>query len=515
MRTKTLPWVVWVWPCLGWSNTAPVPVVVSAAMRPGTTLLDVVYRIEDADDATVKVRTLAFIDGMRSFAKVIKPVTFVEGTAANTGDAISTNVAHTLTWDVASDWAVDVGQLKFEVLCLDQRGLLSFDWIGIPAAGGQPALTISKGSPPNDKLLDGLFWHYAMGDPQLVLDHGVLRGTAVAGRFNGILLADGGTAAGYAAPFLFKQMNVDVAALADVTYADVTARAGLVNPTDWHALNRPFGGLSLVAAWGYNGNGQCNVPAGTSNVVAITAGAAINAVLRADGTVVSWGPWSSGMPADLTGVTAVDAGDAYCVALKADGTVVAWGSNTFHETSVPAALNGVTGVSAGPVHALAVRNDGSVVAWGDNSNQQLNVPGVLANVTAVAAGCSHSLALKHDGTVTGWGDNSSGQLNPPAGLAGVVAITAGWSHSLALKNDGTVTAWGSNEYGQCDVPAGLAGVVAIAAGHFHNLALKSDGTVVAWGQSTNGKTNVPAGLGGVTAIAAGGSHSMALVPNNP
>lgn len=39
----------------------PFPVVVSAAMRPGTTLMDVVYRVNDPDDATVKVRALAFV----------------------------------------------------------------------------------------------------------------------------------------------------------------------------------------------------------------------------------------------------------------------------------------------------------------------------------------------------------------------------------------------------------------------------------------------------------------------
>lgn len=68
------------------ANVAPNPVIVSAAMRPGTTLMDVVYRVDDPDDATVKTRALAFVDGERSFAKVIKPVTFVEGTAAKIGD---------------------------------------------------------------------------------------------------------------------------------------------------------------------------------------------------------------------------------------------------------------------------------------------------------------------------------------------------------------------------------------------------------------------------------------------
>jgi hypothetical protein len=50
------------------ANVAPTVVIQSAAMRPGTTLMDVVYRVNDPDDATVKTRALAFIDGVRSFA---------------------------------------------------------------------------------------------------------------------------------------------------------------------------------------------------------------------------------------------------------------------------------------------------------------------------------------------------------------------------------------------------------------------------------------------------------------
>ena len=58
---------------LAGANTAPTVVIQSAAMRPGTTLMEVVYRVNDPDDATVKTRALAFVDGVRSFAKVLKP----------------------------------------------------------------------------------------------------------------------------------------------------------------------------------------------------------------------------------------------------------------------------------------------------------------------------------------------------------------------------------------------------------------------------------------------------------
>ncbi len=73
------------WPAVLAANTAPTVVIQSASMRPGTTLMDIVYRVNDPDDATVKTRALAFIGGVRSFANLIKPVTFAEGTGAFLG----------------------------------------------------------------------------------------------------------------------------------------------------------------------------------------------------------------------------------------------------------------------------------------------------------------------------------------------------------------------------------------------------------------------------------------------
>ena len=174
------------WPAVLAANIAPTVVIQSASMRPGTTLMDVVYRVNDPDDATVKTRALAFIGGVRSFANLIKPVTFAEGTGAFLGDAIATNTNHTLVWNAAADWNTDLGQIKFEILAMDGRGLLPIDWITIPAANGNPALTISKDTPANADVLNALFWQYADGDPGLILSNGVLTGNASSGNFFGV-----------------------------------------------------------------------------------------------------------------------------------------------------------------------------------------------------------------------------------------------------------------------------------------------------------------------------------------
>lgn len=270
-----------------------------------------------------------------------------------------------------------------------------------------------------------------------------------------------------------------------------------------------------VVAWGKNGSGQTAVPAGLSQVTAITAGESHSVALKSDGTVVAWGDNSVGqtsVPAGLSTVKAIAAGEYHTVALKGDGTVAAWGNNNHGQTTIPAGLSGVAALAAGQWHTVVLKSNGTLVAWGDNANGQTTIPAGLSGVTAIAGGGAHTLAVKSDGTVAAWGANGFFlQATVPGGLSGVTAVAAGSSHSVALKSDGTVVAWGNNLFGQATVPAGLSGVTAIAAGNFHTAALKSDGTVVAWGWNDDGQTAIPAGLGGVTAIATGWYHTAALL----
>jgi hypothetical protein len=503
------------------ANTPPTPVIVSATMRPGTTLMDVIYRVDDPDDPTVRVRALAFVNSTRSFANVLKPVTFREGTGTNLGDAIPANTARVLTWDVGADWNVDLGQVKFEILALDSRGLLPFDWITIPAANDQPALTISKDSPTDAATLNALFWLYADGDPGLTLSNGTLSGTAQSGVFAGAPLANGSTVNIYGRPFCFKRMNLDAATSIETAYANTNARSGLLNTSNWHAANRPWSGIVIISAWGRNDAGQLNFPTSINPInTAIAAGANHSLILRSDGIIVGAGGNHSGqinIPPDLSGVSAIAAGGEYnpisltphrgqSLALKSNGTVVGWGSNG----TIPQGLLGITAISLGVRHSIALESDGTVVGWGDNGSGRATPPVGLAGVTAVAAGFFHSLALRSNGTVVGWGDNGDGRATAPTNLSGVSAIAGGGDHSLALKSDGTVVAWGNNTEGECTVPAGLTGVTAIGAGENYSVALKSDGSIVAWGTNNFGQLNIPPGLSGVTAISAGHFHVLAL-----
>lgn len=62
------------------------------------------------------------------------------------------------------------------------------------------------------------------------------------------------------------------------------------------------------------------------NAIAIGAGELFSLAVRSDGTVVAWGHNGFGqtnVPAGLAGVVAVTGGSSHAAALKGDGTVVA------------------------------------------------------------------------------------------------------------------------------------------------------------------------------------------------
>ncbi len=199
-----------------------------------------------------------------------------------------------------------------------------------------------------------------------------------------------------------------------------------------------------AVGWGYNGDGQCNVPA---------------------------------LPPGISYV-GISAGGGHGLATRSDGSAVAWGSNFYGQCNVPALPPGLSyvEVAGGGAHSLARRSDGSVVGWGDNSSGQCNVPALPPGLsyTQIAAGTFFSVALRSDGSVLAWGSNGYGQCNVPALPFGLtyVEIAAGHQHSVARRSDGSVVAWGNNGYGQCSVPVLVPGeiYVAISAGGVETVA---------------------------------------------
>lgn len=494
-------------------NTPPTPQVLSAAMRDGTTIMDITYRVDDPDDATVKVRALAFVDGVRSFANVLRPSSFVDGTDANLGDAIPANTDLALAWDVGADWEIDLAQVKFEILCRDGGGLLPIEWITIPATGDEPELTISKNSPTDSEVLDALFWQYADGDSGLSLADGIIAGTVSSGVFENMIFSTGASVEEYATAYLFKSMGVAVAESESIANS-IDARVNLDNSGGWHAENVPWNGISQIITWGGDNTFGETTPPGDNfpRIEKIAVGNNHYLVLNSDGTVKGWGWNRDGQgtpPEGLTGVVEIAAGAVHSLAVKQDGSVIGWGQNANGSTIPPEGLNGVTKVAAGVYFSLALKNNGTVIGWGYDSEGQATPPEGLSGVVAIEASGFRSFALKSDGTVVGWGQLYP-QHTPPVGLNDVSAISASLSHCLALKDDGTVVAWGQNSYGEITPPEGLSNVTAIAAGRNFSLALKSDGTVVGWGKNDEGQIDIPIEATNVTFIGSGVNYSLIL-----
>jgi hypothetical protein len=484
------------------ANTAPTVIIKSATMRGASGLMDVVFRVNDPDDATVKTRALAFIDGQRSFTKVIKPTTFAEGTESKLGDAIASNTDHTLTWNVAADWNISLGQIKFEILAMDTRGLLPLNWVTIPAANGQPELTISKNAPTDQQTLDALFWQYASGDPGLKVENGILRANATAGTFSGVPLVTGTTVETYGPAWALRSMNLTPADRSDVNRA-LTLRAKLNETSRWHALRKPYEEIDVLVGINFP------IRPGFAKVKAVSTASDI-IVLSEDGTIDAWNiSAQGGPPAGLRNLTSIASGWKLGVAVRIDGTVTAWGSNSFGQANVPEELNNVISVSSMYYHTLALRSDGTVAAWGYNFGNQsggpLNVPNDLQDVVAIDTSYSGSIAKKSDGSFVTWG-----YFPTPSTWSGIASVAVGAQHAAGLRTDGTVTAWGDGAFGATSVPPDLSDVVALDCGSSTTYALKRDGTVVAWGQNLAGQTTIHPDIRGVTAIAAGYEHVILL-----
>jgi hypothetical protein len=497
-------------------NQRPTVVIQSAAMRGATGLMDVVFRVNDPDDATVKTRALAFIDGQRSFAKLVNPSTFADGTGSKIGDTIATNTDHTLTWNVATDWNIDLGQIKFEILAMDNRGLLPLDWVTIPAANGQPELTISKNAPSEQEVLDALLWQYASGDPGLKLENGVLKGSASSGVFSNTTLYQGDDEQIHAPVYALKQMNLSAGGTSDVRNA-TAARASISDADRWHVIKKPDGAFRIIAgAWGYSDYGLLSFPQIHDSITTIAVGHSHGLCLQKGGVVSAWGSndyGKSSVPSSLVDVIGIAAGGNHSLALKADGTVIAWGANHDGQSDTPNTLPFVKAIAAGTAHSIALTNSGMVIGWGRNIEGQVTIPSNLPEITEIAASNYTNLAITINRTVVAWGSNLYGQCNVPADLSDVIKVAVGGPHCLALKADGTVRAWGLNHHGQCNVPAGLPKVIAIAAGESFSLALTINGDVVGWGDSQFGQAAIPSDLGSVTAIAAGGINGFAIKGN--
>jgi alpha-tubulin suppressor-like RCC1 family protein len=210
-----------------------------------------------------------------------------------------------------------------------------------------------------------------------------------------------------------------------------------------------------------------------SGVTAIALGGDHTIAVRADGSVWTWGRDAEGelghgsipmsgcfcnpTPAPVAGMgraVAAAAAVSSSLVVKADGSVWTWGGSLFGQLGTGSSINTPT-----PAQVTAVSN--------------------IKGASAYCCGFTY-LALQTDGSVVGWGAGAYGELLnnaqtyiapspiPASGLPprSTTALAVGQHFSLALLSDGTLWSAGQNDVGQlgqgfasADVPTAAASLV--------------------------------------------------------
>jgi alpha-tubulin suppressor-like RCC1 family protein len=313
--------------------------------------------------------------------------------------------------------------------------------------------------------------------------------------------------------------------------------------------------------WGISNNGDlgnatiidASTPvttfAGGSNWKQISAGTELNAAIKTDGTLWTWGSGANGRLGNAdtttrsTPVTTfaggsdwkqISSGNAHIAAIKTDGTLWIWGTGangrlgngvTTGNISTPvttfAGGTNWKSVFIGGVMSSAIKTDGTLWTWGGNNFGRLGTNDTTDRSTPVTTflggnnwkqvdSGGHIAAVKTDGTLWCWGAGSYGRLGNADTTNRSTPVTTflggtDWKSvstdnfkTTAIKNDGTLWSWGRGDYGQTgnadtlhkSTPvttfAGGTNWKQVNCGNSHVIALKTDGTIWTWGRLLGG-----------------------------
>ncbi|MBI5508167.1 MAG: cadherin-like domain-containing protein [Deltaproteobacteria bacterium] len=318
---------------------------------------------------------------------------------------------------------------------------------------------------------------------------------------------------------------------------EVLGRDGVTHDGDWAAV--AAGGSHSLAlktdgtlwAWGGNLDGQLGtgctpladcVDSWTPVEVAggggghdrdwsqVTAGYAVSAAVKQDGTSWTWGAGASGQLGDgcVVGVT--------CAARGFPGQVV--GEDGVQPDADWAAVAAQAETlllrkRAGSLWAVGYDGHGELGDGSATDRSRVGRIGVAADWIGLAAGVFHALAVRETAGFFAWGMNRDGALGngeafleSPTRVDGSTdwaAVAAGRAHALATKTDGSLWAWGANADGElgdgcsvgsdCDdalVPTRVGADTdwaAAAAGHGAFSAGRRGGALWLWGAEQVGE----------------------------
>ncbi len=223
------------------------------------------------------------------------------------------------------------------------------------------------------------------------------------------------------------------------------------------------------------------------------------AVLREDGSVITWGSKTKGGDSIRVrdqlaqGVISITySNDKGFIALKDDGSVFVWG-DTLHDKFALVAnqvASGVKSIHAGYYSYAALKEDGSLVTWGNDTtggDSSAVADRLSSGVNKVLSGSWFMAALKTNGELVVWGDVEQASFDDTLD-SGVIDVASNVTGAVALKQDGTIVTWAranwANPYPSHIPPSELEDVKAVFGGHKGLALLNSEGKMLWWNYNT-------------------------------
>lgn len=284
------------------------------------------------------------------------------------------------------------------------------------------------------------------------------------------------------------------------------------------------------------GEGQKNAPE-------VAGGENFAAILKADGSIWSFGYNSDGqlgndklVPNNIPSQTnilstykKVVTGKNFTMAIREDGTVWGWGDNTYGvlgqgnrvSAKKPIQVQGIENIvdiAAGDNHVIAIDNVGKIYTWGLNSSGQLGngntktetmpekINGVGNEVISIAAAGNMTAIVDSSENVYVFGDNSSEQIakqdeyytTPQLvnNIKNAVKVECMKNAIVVLKTDGSVqkiSKYAKEDNAQIEEIAS-ENVVDISSTNLNTMLLDKDGNIYTYGDNSKGQ----AGIGNIS-----------------
>lgn len=223
------------------------------------------------------------------------------------------------------------------------------------------------------------------------------------------------------------------------------------------------------------------------------------ALLRSDGSVVSWGRYNTGAKqlngefvfgdVELTNVKKIFSNGNAFAALKNDDTVDVWGNGNYG-ANIKSGISDIKDIFSSPLAFSAIKKNGSAITWGWHATGQSDTVVEIASEAKVIfptdIGYSF-VTFNTDGEISSWGRNQY-NFNSLVFPQGIIDFYI-WGVSVAiLTNGGDIVFYPCQQYcDESDLPVSslLTNILYVKSAQIIGIngfaALRQDKTIITWG----------------------------------